>query len=84
MYGPGDNFDLDYSIKEISGIISKLVGFKGEIEWNTTKPDGTPRKLLDSERFNQLGWRSQTALEEGLQMTYDWLLESEKYSRSAR
>lgn len=81
-YNLGTGFD--YSIKEISGIISKIVGFEGEIEWDTTKPDGTPRKLLDSERFNQLGWRSQTALEEGLQMTYDWFLENEKYSRSAR
>lgn len=75
---------IDYSIKEISGIISKIVGFEGEIEWDTTKPDGTPRKLLESKKFNQLGWRSQTALEEGLQMTYDWFLENEKYSRSAR
>ena len=75
---------IDYSIKEISGIISKIVRFEGEIEWDTTKPDGTPRKLLDSKRFNQLGWRSQTALEEGLQKTYDWFLENEKYSRSVR
>lgn len=75
---------IDYSIKEISGIISKIVGFEGEVEWDTTKPDGTPRKLLESKKFNQLGWRSQTALEEGLLKTYNWFLENEKYSRSVR
>lgn len=75
---------IDYSIKEVSGIISKIVGFEGEIEWDTTKPDGTPRKLLDSKKFNQLGWKSQTGLDEGLFKTYEWFLENEKYSWGVR
>lgn len=75
---------IDYSIKEISGIISKIVGFEGEIEWDTTKPDGTPRKLLDSEKISKLGWRSQTALADGLIKTYDWFVENETNSWSVR
>ena len=51
---------IDYSIKELAQMISEIVGFKGEIEWDTTKPDGTLRKLLDSSRFLQLGWRPVT------------------------
>ncbi|HRU63188.1 MAG TPA: GDP-L-fucose synthase, partial [Paludibacteraceae bacterium] len=54
------------SIKELSGIVKKNVGYEGEIQWDTTKPDGTPRKLLDVTRLNSLGWKPKISLEEGI------------------
>lgn len=56
----------DLSIKELAQLIRKIVGFDGEIRFDTTKPDGTPRKLMDVSRLNQLGWKYKTRLEEGL------------------
>jgi GDP-L-fucose synthase len=64
----------DYSIRELAKLISKIVGFKGEIKWDISKPDGSPRKLLDSRRFRELGWRPLVGIEQGLQLTYDWYL----------
>jgi GDP-L-fucose synthase len=63
---------VDFSIKELAQQISEIVGFKGEIEWDTTKPNGTPRKLLDSSRFLQLGWRPVTDIKKGIKTTYEW------------
>lgn len=63
---------VDFSIKELAQQISEIVGFKGEIEWDTTKPDGTLRKLLDSSRFMQLGWRPVTDIKNGIKITYEW------------
>jgi GDP-L-fucose synthase len=63
---------IDYSIKELAQMISEIVGFKGEIKWDTTKPDGTSRKLLDSSRFLQLGWRPVTDIKKGIKTTYEW------------
>ena len=63
---------VDYSIKELAQQISEIVGFKGEIEWDTTKPDGTLRKLLDSSRFIGLGWRPVTDIKTGIKITYEW------------
>jgi len=63
---------VDYSIKELAQQISEIVGFKGEIEWDTTKPDGTLRKLLDSSRFLQLGWCPVTDIKTGIKITYEW------------
>ena len=65
---------VDYSIKELAQMISDIVDFKGEIEWDTTKPDGTPRKLLDSSRFLQLGWRPFTDIKKGIKTTYEWYI----------
>ena len=56
----------DISIKELANLISKIVGFKGEIVWDTSKPDGTPKKQLNVDRINKMGWKSQISLEEGL------------------
>jgi GDP-L-fucose synthase len=63
---------VDCSIKELAQMISEIVGFKGEIEWDLTKPDGTPRKLLDSSKFLQLGWRPLTDIKTGIKTTYEW------------
>jgi len=60
----------DISIKELAYSIKSLTGFEGEIVWNTSQPDGTPRKLLDVTRLHSLGWKHSTSLQEGLQKTY--------------
>jgi len=62
----------DVEIEELARIIAKIVGFDGDIEHDYTKPDGTPRKLLDVSRINQLGWKYKTELDEGIKLTYDW------------
>lgn len=67
---------VDYSIKELANIIAEIVGYKNEIEWDADKPDGAPKKLLDSSKFKKLGWNSQTNIEEGIQTTYKWFLEN--------
>jgi len=60
----------DITIKELAKTISKIIGFKGRIEFDTTKPDGPKRKLMDSSRLNNLGWRSKVGLEQGIILTY--------------
>lgn len=69
---------VDYSIKEIAGIISKVIGYKGEIEWDATKSDGAARKLLDSSRFLSLGWKPSTDIEDGIKTTYEWYIKNSK------
>ena len=65
---------VDISIKDLAALIGEKVGFSGLIEWDTSKPDGTPRKLLDVSRLSKLGWKSQITLEEGLETTYETFL----------
>ncbi len=62
----------DLTIKELAELVKKVVGFTGDIVWDTTKPDGTPRKLLDVSKLHALGWKHRTNLEEGIRKTYDW------------
>ena len=64
----------DLTISELASVISDIVGFKGEIEYDTSKPDGTPRKLMDVSRINQLGWKYKTELRDGIKKTYKWYL----------
>ena len=64
----------DVSIRELSEMVGRVVGFNGEIEWDTTKPDGTPKKLLDVSKLSALGWNATTPLEDGLRATYQWWL----------
>lgn len=66
----------DVEIIEVARLIKSIVGFEGEIENDITKPDGTPRKLMDVTRINDLGWKHKINLEEGLRKTYDWFLEN--------
>ncbi len=70
--GVGD----DVSITELAEIIKDITGFKGRIVYDKTKPDGTPRKLLDVSRLFSLGWRPKYSLEEGLKLTYNWFKEN--------
>jgi GDP-L-fucose synthase len=66
----------DISIKELALLIQDVVGFKGELVFDTTKPDGTPRKLLDVSKISELGWKPKISLKEGLERTYNWCLEN--------
>ena len=61
----------ELTIKELTELVAKVVGYEGEIKWDSTKPDGTPRKLLDVSKLEGLGWKYKTELEEGIRMTYD-------------
>jgi GDP-L-fucose synthase len=65
----------DLPIREIAEMVAEVVGFEGTIEFDTTKPDGTPRKLLDVSRIRQLGWEPRIGLREGLAETYRWYRE---------
>ncbi len=68
----------DLKISDLAKLIADVVGFKGEIEYDSSKPDGTPRKLMDVSRINQLGWKHKTALKEGITLTYKWFLNNFK------
>jgi GDP-L-fucose synthase len=62
----------DVTIMELAEIISRVTGFKGTLKWDTSKPDGTPQKLLDTTRINDLGWAPSIGLEAGIRSTYEW------------
>ena len=64
----------DISIRELAELICDVVGFNGEIAWDTTKPDGTPRKLLDVTKLRALGWKPSILLRDGIGRTYEWFL----------
>ncbi len=66
----------DLKIAELADIVRDVVGFKGGIVYDTTKPDGTPRKLVDTARINALGWKAKIGLHDGIRQTYEWFLEN--------
>lgn len=68
---------VDVTIKQLAETIQKVVGFNGEILWDSGKPDGTPRKLMDSAKLRALGWQPAIELEHGLRTTYDWFIQHE-------
>jgi GDP-L-fucose synthase len=63
---------VDCSIRELAETVARVTGFRGRLVWDTSKPDGTPRKLMDVSRLAALGWRASIALEDGLRGTYAW------------
>ena len=67
----------DLSILDLATKIKDIIGFSGEIKWDTSKPDGTPKKLLDVSKINNLGWRAKTSLSEGIKRTYSWYVQNE-------
>lgn len=67
----------ELSIKELAELVKKLVGFKGNITFDTTKPDGTPRKLLDVSKLEKLGWKYKTELEDGIKLAYEDFLNND-------
>jgi len=71
----------DVTIRELAETMAKVVGFKGQIGFDTTKPDGTPRKLMDVSRLADMGWRASIDLEQGLRDTYAWFLAHESELR---
>ena len=66
----------DISIKSLAEKISRMVGYSGKIKWDKSKPDGTPRKLLDNNRIESIGWKATTDFDEGLECTYQWYLKN--------
>lgn len=74
LYNVGTGVDL--TIKELAELIQKTVGHTGEIVWDSSKPDGTPRKLMDVSKMQNLGWKHQVSLEDGITKTYHWFLEN--------
>ena len=74
LYNIGTGVDL--TIKELAETIQKITGHQGAIIWDATKPDGTPRKLMDISKMHDLGWKHKVGLEAGIQMTYDWFVEN--------
>ncbi|WP_166332535.1 GDP-L-fucose synthase family protein [Sphingobacterium chungjuense] len=76
LYNVGTGEDL--TIKELAETIQKAVGHQGEIIWDSSKPDGTPRKLMDISKMHHLGWKHTVALSEGIAKTYDWFLANQQ------
>ena len=64
----------DATIAEFAQLVAKVVGYEGPVEWDTSKPDGTPRKLLETSRIKSLGWQPITSLPEGIDLAYQWFL----------
>jgi GDP-L-fucose synthase len=73
---------VDVTIRELAETIKDVVGFEGELVFDTTKPDGTPRKLLDVSKLKGLGWQAKISLKEGLTATYAWFLANQDYLRT--
>ena len=74
LYNVGTGEDL--TIKHLAETIQKITGHQGDIIWDSEKPDGTPRKLMDVSKMHNLGWKHQVELQEGIKKTYDWFLEN--------
>ncbi len=72
----------DVSIRELAETMREVTGFASEIRFDASKPDGTPRKLLDVSRISSMGWNHRIGLRQGLQQTYDWFLAHEDEIRS--
>ena len=72
----------DLRISELANLIAKEAGFDGDIDWDTSKPDGTPRKLLDISRIRELGWSPRVTLQEGIEETVRWFRENKSKVRS--
>jgi GDP-L-fucose synthase len=79
-YDDGDHINIgtgeDVSIKELAEIISKIINFRENIEWDTSKPNGTPRKLLNVDKIKALGWEPKINLNDGITSTYKWYKKS--------
>ncbi|MBE8189771.1 MAG: GDP-L-fucose synthase [Candidatus Thioglobus sp.] len=72
----------EVTIRQLAEVMKQVVGFTGELEFDTSKPDGTPRKLIDISRLEKMGWRAETELETGLETTYKWYLKSLNLSKN--
>ena len=73
---------IDVTIQELAETVKKVTEYAGDISWDTSKPDGTPRKLMDNSKLRSLGWQPTIDLEQGLQSTYQWFLEHQAEFKS--
>lgn len=71
----------DMTIRDLAAIMAETTGFAGEIRWDSSRPDGTPRKLLDVSRINAMGWRTEVSLPAGIADTYDWFVANQASAR---
>ena len=74
LYNVGTGMDI--TIKELAETIQQTIEHKGDIVWDSSKPDGTPRKLMDVSKMHSLGWKHQIELQEGIEKTYQWFLKN--------
>jgi GDP-L-fucose synthase len=74
LYNVGSGSDL--TIRELAEIVARVVGYDGPVEWDTSKPDGTPQKLMDSSLLRSRGWEPRISLEDGVRSTYEWYLDA--------
>ena len=74
----------DHSIREIAEAIREVVGYRGELRFDQSKPDGMAAKLLESSYLKQMGWKARTTIQEGLRMTYQWFLKHEAAVREGQ
>ncbi len=72
----------DCTIRQLAEALARVIGYEGALEFDATKPDGTPRKLMDVSRLKAMGWRPEIGLEDGLRQTYRWFLENHATLRS--
>ena len=82
LYNVGTGIDV--TIKQLAETIQKITGHKGDIVWDTSKPDGTPRKLMDVSKLNKLGWKAKIDLKEGIGSTYKWFTENQNKFKSVK
>ena len=82
IYNVGTGKDI--TIKKLAEIIKRIVGYEGQIIWDLTKPDGTPRKLMDVSKMNELGWSYSTKLELGIEKTYNWYVQNIKKTKKIK
>jgi GDP-L-fucose synthase len=80
LYNVGSGQEL--SIRDLAEMLARVVGYEGEVRWDASKPDGTPRKFLDSSRLHAQGWRAEVPLEEGIRATYAWYVANPDLIRS--
>jgi nucleoside-diphosphate-sugar epimerase len=65
----------DHTIRELTAIVAEVLNYRGDPDWDDSKPDGTPQKLLDVSRLNRLGWKHKVSLKEGINTTYSWYID---------
>ncbi|MEY8020364.1 GDP-L-fucose synthase family protein [Muriicola sp. SD30] len=82
LYNVGTGTDL--AIRDLAELIQKITGHQGTIEWDSEKPDGTPRKLMDVSKMKEEGWSASITLEKGIESTYEWFLKNQKSYKSVK
>jgi len=71
----------DITIRDLAETVARIVGYEGDLEWDASKPDGTPRKLLDVTKLTDLGWKAEISLEEGVRSTHEWFVKQRESAR---